>query len=185
MLLPDASVLALVQGSPARVLVVRKKCPSPSYWACDLALPGGRVVEGESPVETALREAWEEAWIPPSLVYPVAYYCCEFTRAGRLRVAMVIARPRSYVEAVPRDEEIDATLWLPLDVLDQEEGPVGHPVRGSVWGVPVPGGLALWGVTLRLLKALRRIHKLLGSSSRTEARTHHRGGVSPRGIQAS
>ncbi|MCE4612701.1 MAG: NUDIX domain-containing protein [Desulfurococcales archaeon] len=164
----------MLQGSPARVLVVRKKCPSPSYWACDLALPGGRIVGEETPVETALREAWEEAWVPPGLVYPITYYCCELTRAGKLRVSMVVARPVSYIEAVPRDEEVDAVLWLPLDIADQLEGPVEHPVRGSVWGVPVPGGLALWGVTLRLLKALRRIYKLLGLSNRIEARIYHR-----------
>jgi hypothetical protein len=81
---------------------------------------------------------------------------------GRLRVAMVVAKPRSYVESMPRDEEVDAALWLPLDVVDREESLVGHPIRGSVVGVELPGGLVLWGVTLRLLKTLKRIYRLLG-----------------------
>ena len=143
-------------------MLVRKRCPSPSYWACDLALPGGRVLEGESPIDTALREAWEEAWVPPGLVYPIAYYCCALTRLGKLKVAMVVARPVSYVEAAPRDEEVDAALWLPLDVVDKMEALVSHPIRGKVPGIEVPGGLVLWGVTLRLLKTLKRLYRLLG-----------------------
>ncbi|MCE4612564.1 MAG: NUDIX hydrolase, partial [Desulfurococcales archaeon] len=56
---PDSAVLALLWGSPVRVLLVRKSCRGGGYWACDAALPGGSIEGGEGVVEAALREAWD------------------------------------------------------------------------------------------------------------------------------
>ncbi|MEB3862352.1 MAG: NUDIX domain-containing protein [Desulfurococcales archaeon] len=150
----QASVLLLEWG--IHVLVVRKKCPSPSPWACDVALPGGRIRSGETPIEAALREAWEEAWVPPQSVEVTRTIGPFQTLRGRVRIAVVVARPQGPLDTMPRDPEVDAAIWIPLELIG-EAREVEHPVRGKVEGIPLPGGLVLWGVTYRILRAYRGV----------------------------
>ena len=145
----DSSVLLLLWGRPLRVLMVRKSCSSGGYWACDMALPGGRVEPGESYVEAALREAWEEAGVPPGLVEAAGVACFERTRRG-LVMAVVAGRPRGPLEARPSSGEVDFAGWIPLDAFSAEPGFVVHPVRGPVVGVELPGGLVVWALVCRL-----------------------------------
>ena len=150
----EAAVLLLKWSS--RVLLVRKRCPSPSPWACDVALPGGRIRKGESIVETALREAWEEAWIHPQLVEVKGIRGPYETLRGGILVHVVEAEPKGPLDPTPRDEEVDAVFWLHLSHV-KEPREVIHPVRGMVKGIKLPGGLILWGVTLRILQSLDRL----------------------------
>ena len=138
-----------------RVLMVRKSCSSGGFWACDMALPGGRVEDGESYVEAALREAWEEAGIPPGMVNATGVACAESTRTGRV-MAVVAARPRGPLEARPSSGEVDFAGWIPLDEFSREPEIVVHPRRGRVIGIELPGGLVVWGATLRLLRGIYR-----------------------------
>ncbi len=109
---PAAAVLVLVSAKPYHVLVERKSCTRGYRFACDLAFPGGLIAPGESPQETALREAWEEAWVPPRAVKVI----------GSLGVFHTMSRPVIYTEAVvglakgpicprPRGPEVDAVFW--------------------------------------------------------------------------
>ncbi|MCE4601822.1 MAG: NUDIX domain-containing protein [Desulfurococcales archaeon] len=148
----QASVLLLEWGG--HVLVVRKKCPSPSPWACDVALPGGRIKPGETPVEAALREAWEEAWVHPSSVDVSGILGPFQTMRGGIRIAVVTASACGPLDPAPRDPEVDAVLWIPLKSVDNSR-PVRHPVRGKVQGILLPGGLVVWGVTYRILRTYR------------------------------
>ncbi len=145
------AVLALVWGG--KVLVVRKRCPSNSPWACDIALPGGRVRSGEEAVDAALREAWEEAWIHPGMVSVEDVIGPFYTLRRDAEVMVVLSSPRGPLDPMPRDEEVDAAFWIPIDIAGGG-GPVRHPVRGMVHGVYLGRGLVLWGVTLRILKSL-------------------------------
>ncbi|WP_207387667.1 NUDIX domain-containing protein [Aeropyrum pernix] len=151
---PDSSVLALLWGSPTRVLLVRKRCAPGSPWACDLALPGGGVKRGEAPLEAAVREAWEEAWIPPAAVRPLTSYCCEKTMTAGRRIHVVIAALQGPAEPRPAEEEVDAAIWIPLHIASAKPAPVRHPYRGVIEGLSLPGGLILWGATLRILRRI-------------------------------
>jgi len=150
----DSAVLALVWGDPPRVLVVRKSCSSESYWACDVALPGGSIEPGEKPEETALREAWEESYVHPSLVELLGVAGVESAARGLRRVAVVLAKPRGPLDPKPSSGEVDFVGWLSLSYALLEPGEVEHPRRGVVTGVKLPGDLVLWGFTLRVLRML-------------------------------
>lgn len=152
---PDAAVLVLMWGWPPRVLMERKSCALPGRFSCDVAFPGGRIIGGESPAETALREAWEEAWIPPSYVKV----------AGSLGLFATRSEPVIYTEAVlghvvgpvdpmPRDPEVDAVFWVDVFHLPPPSTVV-HRRRGPVYGIEISDGLVLWGMTLRIVEALR------------------------------
>lgn len=158
----DAAVLALVSG--CRVLVVRKSCSLDSPWACDTALPGGRLEPGEDPVDAALREAWEEAGVHPSAVRVVGVLGVYSTLTGRVRVAPVVAAPSGPLDPRPASSEVDAVAWVHLGLLADPPGPVEHPRRGVVEGYLLPGGLVLWGLTMRILRSLVALLGVAGYS---------------------
>ncbi len=156
----EAAVLVLVWGRPPRVLLVRKSCSRGGRWACDVALPGGRVEAGESPVDAALREAWEEACVPGGIVRVVGVMEREYTRVGRIPITPVIAVPRGPLCPRPCSGEVDAVFWAPLGIVGEPPGRVVHPARRVVVeGYRVAGGV-LWGATLRIL---RRLHAAIGA----------------------
>ncbi|MGC9209795.1 MAG: NUDIX hydrolase [Acidilobus sp.] len=157
----QAAVLVLLWGRPPHVLLERKACNVNRRFACDLAYPGGRIAPGETPEQTALREAWEEAWVHPSAVKVI----------GRLGTFHTMSKPVIFTEAVlgvasgpldprPRDPEVDAVFWVGLDRL-QEPTRVLHPVRGYVEGILLGRDLVLWGLSLRI--TLRLLEVIKGS----------------------
>jgi 8-oxo-dGTP pyrophosphatase MutT (NUDIX family) len=78
------AVLILLGGRPPQVLLERKSCAVEGPWSCDVSLPGGRIEPGESPVEAALREAWEEAWVHPRGVRVLGLLPPTRTRLGNI-----------------------------------------------------------------------------------------------------
>ncbi len=160
---PDSAVLALLWGSPIRVLLVRKSCSPGGYWSCDAALPGGSIERGETPVEAALREAWEEAWIHPSTVRVIGVMEPEEARGGERVIAPVVALHSGASDYMPRSGEIDFAAWIPLATVSGEPRPVRHPLRGLVSGYELPGGIVVWGATMRVLRRLYRALRHCGA----------------------
>lgn len=156
----DSAVLALVWGREPKVLITRKSCESESYWSCDVALPGGTIEEGERPEEAALREAWEEANIYPRAVKITSSLGVDATAKGSRTVLILLGEPSGPIDPRPKSREIDFVGWLPLHLVAREPEPVEHPRRGKVVGIALPGGLVLWGFTLRALRRVVQLYKL-------------------------
>ncbi|MEN2999761.1 MAG: NUDIX domain-containing protein [Acidilobaceae archaeon] len=150
----DSAVLALVWGKEPKILVVRKSCEVESYWACDVAFPGGSIEGGETPHQAALREAWEEVNVPPFAVRVLGDLGVEVAGRGRRKVMIVVGTPKGPIEPRPKSREVDFAGWIPLSVAKEEPAEVVHPRRGKVIGVLLEGDLVLWGFTLRVMKKL-------------------------------
>ncbi len=154
---PRAAVLVLLWGEPVRVLVERKACSGSWKWGCDIALPGGTIEDGENPIEAALREAWEEAWVHPAMVEILGSLPVTRTRLGNITILPILAKPRGPICPMPRDREVDQVFWLRLDIIHEKPQTILHPKRGiRVKGYLLPGGGVLWGATLRILRLLWR-----------------------------
>ncbi len=64
----EAAVLVLLLGETDPDLVLIERSATMRKHAGQVAFPGGAIEPGESPVEAALREAYEEVRLDPSLV---------------------------------------------------------------------------------------------------------------------
>ena len=155
---PDSAVLVLLLGDPVRVLVVRKSCEVPGYWSCDIALPGGSMLPGETPVDAALREAWEEVMVHPSSVRVKAALSPMEAGRGLRLVVPVVGVPKGPIDPRPSGGEVDFAAFIPLSLVAGEAEEVEHPRRGVVRGRSIGRGLVIWGFTYRVL---RRVHGLI------------------------
>ncbi|MFP3171775.1 MAG: CoA pyrophosphatase [Acidilobus sp.] len=150
---PSAAVLVLLWGSPPHVLLERKSCSVASRFACDVALPGGRIKNGETPEEAALREAWEEAWVCPSMVRVLGRLGVFSTASEpKIYTMAILAEPWGPIDVAPRDPEVDAVFWVNLEHV-KKPSTVLHR-RRQVQGVKLGKDLVVWGLTLRILTSL-------------------------------
>ena len=76
-------------------------------------IPGGAIADGESPIEGALREAYEEANITPADIEVVGSYCEDH---GPWAYTTVFAFEKPGHEVYPRanDDESMEIEWVPI-----------------------------------------------------------------------
>ncbi|MEE2982272.1 MAG: CoA pyrophosphatase [Pseudomonadota bacterium] len=129
------------QSQAALILTRRslKLRAHPGQWA----LPGGRVDEGETPEQTALREMREEVGLELREDAVLGRLDDFITRSGFMITPIVIwAGPE--IELVPNEEEVDSIHRIPVaeflrddaPMLDHEEGdkaPVLRMPVGDAW----------------------------------------------------
>ncbi|MBB3940833.1 8-oxo-dGTP pyrophosphatase MutT (NUDIX family) [Novosphingobium fluoreni] len=122
-----------------------------------IAFPGGRLDPGETAVEAALREAWEELGIAPRDVRVIGTTDIYRTGTG-YEITPVLAVIPPDLEIVPNPAEVAQWFEAPVDfVLDRENqvqktievGGKVHPFIEIDWQ-----GHAIWGVTAAIVHNL-------------------------------
>lgn len=98
-----------------------------SHMGGTWGLPGGARDEGESAEDAAMREADEEAGIPPELVEVLG---SEVRDLGYWSYTTVIARLTSFVEPFIGDAESAAIEWVAVDKVDELQL---HPGLAETW----------------------------------------------------
>ncbi len=98
-----------------------------SHFGGTWGLPGGARKPGGSAEQAAIREAGEEAGVPPELVEIVGSSVLDL---GYWSYTTVIARATQFFEPVIGDAESVELRWVPLDGV--AELPL-HPGFGAAW----------------------------------------------------
>jgi 8-oxo-dGTP pyrophosphatase MutT (NUDIX family) len=162
--------VAATGGSPSAVLVPLypdrdglRVVLTRRSWALrthrgEVSFPGGRSDPGESPVETALREAAEEVAIDPGSVEVLGELDHLTTVTRRAFIVPVVGLLPGRPELRPHDVEVDAVLHVPLsELLDAEV------YREERWGTAELNrpvfffelvGDTVWGATAAMLRQL-------------------------------
>ena len=113
---------------PATVELLLQLRASWTHLGGTWGLPGGATDSHETPTESALREAWEEAGVPPSDVEVVATTVS--TDHEDWTYTVVVGRTRGEVAAHAANAESAAVRWVPHgDVADL---PL-HPGLADSW----------------------------------------------------
>lgn len=137
-----------------RVVLTKRPDDMPTHPG-DVVFPGGHREDGEEPVATALREAWEEIGLPEENVMEIFGGLTPVTTRDRSRpIIPVVARINRPAELVPDHREVDVIIEPTLDELLDEsrwaERPwFGHPL----WFFEFEEGI-LWGATAFMMREL-------------------------------
>jgi 8-oxo-dGTP pyrophosphatase MutT (NUDIX family) len=132
---PDARVsavlIALVDGPDgAEVLLTRRSMQMRNH-AGEISFPGGRLDPGETPIQTALREAHEEVGLDPDLPAVVGELAHLNTIVSKSYIVPVVSVLDHRPPVEPRTAEVDRVLWTPLAELAR-----AGTYRMEMWGRP-------------------------------------------------
>lgn len=156
-LISAAVLLPITDRGGPHVLFTKKSDAVPHHKG-QFSFPGGICEERDaSRVETALREAWEEAGIPAEAVEVLGLLDDTATRATPFVITPVVGIIRGALDFKPDGREIERVIEVPLDRLRDpaifrteiwERGGEPHPVH--FYQVSVED--VVWGATARILK---------------------------------
>lgn len=154
----SAVLIALIDGDQgAEVLLTRRAWHLRNHKG-EVSFPGGRMDEGETPVQAALREAWEEVCLDPDAVEVHGELEHLNTLVSRSYIVPVVARLRHRPELRIGTEEVERIFYVPLAELAREDT---H--REERWGAPPRewsiqffelDDETVWGATGRMLTQL-------------------------------
>jgi 8-oxo-dGTP pyrophosphatase MutT (NUDIX family) len=152
---PSAVLLALVDGPAGPEVLLTKRSMALRSHRGEISFPGGRMDPGETPVETALREAHEEVGLDPSLVTFHGELDHLDTVVSRSYIVPLVARLARRVTLAPASVEVDRVMWVPIADLTRSGA-----YRAEWWGAEPTDRLihffeladeTIWGATARIL----------------------------------
>ncbi|HZZ66675.1 MAG TPA: CoA pyrophosphatase [Phenylobacterium sp.] len=157
-LTPAAVLIALVERDAGLTVILTRRADTLRRHTGQIALPGGRREPGETPWQTALREAHEEIGLEPRFVAPVGLSTPYRTGTGFLIIPVVgFVRPGFTLQANP-DEVADifetpfGFLMDPANLEEHErELPSGETRRFYAY---THEDRFIWGATAGMLRAL-------------------------------
>ncbi len=122
-----------------------------------IAFPGGKVDDGETPCEAALREAQEEIGLEPRHVEPIGYLDPYLTGTG-FRILPVVSLVKPPFELLVNTKEVHDTFEVPLAFLMQPENHQRHSRewRGTTrffYAMPW-NERYIWGATAGIVRSL-------------------------------
>ena len=114
--IPDfkkAAVLVAILLEPEPCLILTQRTSNLSTHSGQIAFAGGGMDAGETPSQTALREAWEEIGLEPSLVQVLGLLDDVWTPAG-FHVTPVLGIVSSQAVLKANPAEVAQVLYVPL-----------------------------------------------------------------------
>jgi 8-oxo-dGTP pyrophosphatase MutT (NUDIX family) len=154
---PAAVLIAVVDHAEPTVLLTQRAAHLNDH-AGQISFPGGKIdATDASPLEAALREAWEEVGLTRDFIDPIGYLDLYGTSFG-FRILPTVARVRPGFELRISAAEVDDAFEVPLAFL---MNPANHQVhrkefRGmerSYYAMPF-GERYIWGATAGILRVL-------------------------------
>jgi len=137
-----------------RVILTRRPDHMPTHPG-DVVFPGGHREDGEDPIATAKREAWEEVGLPPENVIEIfGGLEPSSTRERTKLIVPVVARVLRPDKLVPDPKEVDIIIEPTIDELLDESRWFSRDWFGhDLWFFEFPEGM-LWGATAFMMRDL-------------------------------
>jgi mutator protein MutT len=153
-----AVLVALVDGERGAEVLLTKRSARLRSHSGEISFPGGRIEEGETPPEAALREAFEEVGLLPDMVSVAGQLSHLNTVVSRHYIVPVVGTLTERPVLAAFEHEVEKILWVPLAELVQED-----TFRAEWWGTPPLGRRmkffdlddeTIWGATAHVLDEL-------------------------------
>ncbi len=162
LLRPAAVLIPVMNRAEGTTLLLTRRSDRLVRHTGQIAFPGGRLEPGETAVQAALREAYEEVGLPPTDVEPLGLSDSYRTVTGFV-VTPVVGWVRPGFSPVLDPGEVADVFEAPFDWLMDTSNHrrdmqvfAGH--ERSYWAMPW-GERYIWGATAGMLRALAlRLH---------------------------
>jgi 8-oxo-dGTP pyrophosphatase MutT (NUDIX family) len=155
-----AAVLAPLVEEPDLSLIFTVRADALSRHPGEVSFPGGLVDEGESPVDAARREAFEEIGLDPALPRLVGALPPVHTYVSAILVIPFVGLLTFLPDLFAAEAEIKEIVRVPLASLAAIEESMELPrADGSVWhgwAYPVDGH-TIWGATGLMLHSFLEV----------------------------
>ena len=154
---PAAVLIGVVDHAEPTVLLTQRSAHLNDH-AGQISFPGGKIDPTDaSPLDAALREAWEEVGLTREFIDPIGYLDLYGTSFG-FRILPTVARVRPGFELRISESEVDDAFEVPLSYL---MAPANHQThskdfRGitrSYYAMPFEERY-IWGATAGILRVL-------------------------------
>ena len=134
----NAGVLAVFfeEGGEARLILTRRSSALRTHKG-EVSFPGGRMDDGESPVQAALREAHEEVGLDLRLVTTVGWIHPVMTMVSSSLILPVLATVPARPHLVANPQEVERVFDVSLAELADPE--IFHEERWRIAGRTIPG----------------------------------------------
>jgi len=154
---PAAVLVGLIERDHGLQVLLTRRADTLRSHTGQVAFPGGRCDPGETPWQTALREAEEEIGLAPALVEPLGYLDLYLTFSG-FRILPTVARVAPGYALDLNESEVSEAFEVPLAFL---MGPENHHRHSRDWkgitrhyyAMPYEDRY-IWGVTAGILRNL-------------------------------
>jgi 8-oxo-dGTP pyrophosphatase MutT (NUDIX family) len=153
-----AAVLIAVVGHAEPTVLLTQRAAHLNDHAGQISFPGGKIdATDASPLDAALREAWEEIGLEREFIDPIGYLDLYGTAFG-FRILPTLARVRPGFKLRINEDEVDDAFEVPLAFL---MNPANHQLhskefRGmerSYYAMPFAERY-IWGATAGILRVL-------------------------------
>ncbi len=154
----SAVLVPLYDGPDGAEVLLTRRSQALRNHRGEVSFPGGRMDPGETPLQTALREAHEEVALDPSLPRVLGELDHLSTVASRSRIVPIVASLPERPVVHPSNSEVARVLFVPLaDLL------APGTYREELWGSPPLDRSitffelddeTVWGATARMLAQL-------------------------------
>jgi 8-oxo-dGTP pyrophosphatase MutT (NUDIX family) len=157
-LTPASVLIALVEREAGFSVILTRRADTLRRHTGQIALPGGRREPGETPWETALREAHEEIGLDPSFV-TLAGLSTPYRTGTAFLITPVVGFVRPGFTLVPNPDEVAEIFETPFGFLmdpknleeHESELPSGEKRRFYAY---THEDRFIWGATAGMLRAL-------------------------------
>jgi 8-oxo-dGTP pyrophosphatase MutT (NUDIX family) len=146
----------VARASEATVLMTTRSSELRQHSG-QIAFPGGKVDDGETPCQAALREAQEEIGLDPKHIEPIGYLDPYLTGTG-FRILPVVALVTPPFQLLVNAQEVHDTFEVPLAFLMQ---PDNHQRHSREWRGTTRHFYAMpwneryiWGATAGIVRSL-------------------------------
>ena len=157
----SAVLVVLHDGEHGPELLFTKRSAELRNHRGEISFPGGHVDPGESAVDAALREAWEEVALDPSLVTVRGELDHLATLVSKSHIVPVVATVAARPELSAHVAEVERIMWVSLAELARAE-----TFREELWGLDAVerpifffelSDETVWGATARIVHQLLRL----------------------------